>query len=210
MQQAIEAESTSTRPRRRRGAFRLEPTSLEANVSNTYEVFQLFDTITVAFDEPQTERDWLSLAAMAKLIVGASNGVVMAIIGCHGDLEELRDALPPGDMRSGLGLERQVTVGSHAVYHGDRLLIPVASLSANTAAVRFQWADWKCFLASHSVDNSEATMPARSQPACSHYGRYTSHQRRLTMWQPAPTVVFFICVWISRSFGKNGATNGQG
>ena len=80
---------------------------------------------------------------MATFIVDASNGVVTAAIGCHGELEELRDAWPPGEMRSGLGLERQVMVGNHVFHHGDRLLMPVDSLAANRRAVRFQWAGWK-------------------------------------------------------------------
>ena len=53
--------------------------------------------------------------------------------------------MPPGELRSGLGLERQVMVGNYVFHHGDRLLMPVVSLAANTTAVRFQRAGWKRF-----------------------------------------------------------------
>ena len=82
---------------------------------------------------------------MATYIVDASNGVVTASIGSHHDIDELRDALPPGDMRAGLGLQRQVVLGNQIFHPGDRLVTSMASLSANTTEVRFQRAAWKRF-----------------------------------------------------------------
>ena len=59
-QQAFEAEEKATRPRRRRGAFHVDPKVLEAKVSKRYELFQLPDTIKALFDKPQKEKDWHS------------------------------------------------------------------------------------------------------------------------------------------------------
>ena len=56
-QQAVEAEERATLPRRRRGAFHVDPKVLEAKVSKRYELFQLPDTIKALFDKPQKERD---------------------------------------------------------------------------------------------------------------------------------------------------------
>ena len=81
VQQATEAEQTSTRPRRRRGAFHLDPKALEAKVSERYAVFQLPVSTKALFPKPLNARNWLSLAAMAKYIVDVSHGIVTAIIG---------------------------------------------------------------------------------------------------------------------------------
>ena len=67
-QRATEAEETSTRPRRRRGAFHLDPKVLEAKVSNRYEVFQLPDTIKALFDKPQKEKSLGQLGSHGKYI----------------------------------------------------------------------------------------------------------------------------------------------
>ena len=75
-QQALEDTERTIRPRRRRGAFRLDPKVLEARVSKRYEFFQLPEAVKVLFDRPQQERAWTSLAALAKYVVDAANGVV--------------------------------------------------------------------------------------------------------------------------------------
>ena len=63
VQQAPEAEETSTCRRCRRGAFHLDPKVLEAEVSNRYELFQLPDTIKALFDKPHKEKHWSSFGS---------------------------------------------------------------------------------------------------------------------------------------------------
>ena len=173
-QQALEAEEKATRPRCRRGAFHVDPKVLEAKVSKRYELFQLPDTIKALFDKPQKEKVWHSLAGMAKYIVDASNGVATANIGSSRDIDVLRDALPPGEARSGLGLQRQVVIGNHICHPSDRLLMPVDGLSRNTTTVRFQRASWKHFPPS-SFGEKLCKNALRMQPA-SLQSLWASHQ----------------------------------
>ena len=65
-ERAFEDTESTMRPRRRRGAFRLDPKVLEAKLSKRYEIFQLPEAVKVLFDRPQQDKSWTSLAALAK------------------------------------------------------------------------------------------------------------------------------------------------
>ena len=141
-QQALEDTESTMRPRRRRGAFRLDPKVLEAKLSKRYEIFQLPEAVKVLFHRPQQEKDWTSLAALAKYVVDAANGVLTVKIAGANAAEELRGAVLLGEQRSDLGFQEQLVIGSHVFHPGDRLLTPLSSLTAPTTEVRIQRAGW--------------------------------------------------------------------
>ena len=100
VQQILEAEETSTRPRRRRGAFHLDPKVLEAKVSKRYEVFQLPDAIKVFPTSPRKKRivtawqAWQHILRMHQMelsqrALGAIVTSTSCVMPCHQEKCEL-------------------------------------------------------------------------------------------------------------------------
>ena len=83
-----------------------------------YEIFQLPEAVKVLFDRPQQERAWTSLAALAKYVVDAANGVVTVKIAGANVAEELHGAVLLGEQRSDLGFQGQLVIGSQVFHPG--------------------------------------------------------------------------------------------
>ena len=96
-------------------------------MSKRYEFFQLPEAVKVLFDRPQQERAWASLAALAKYVVDAANGVVTVKIENANAAEQLHGAVLLGEQRSDVGFAGQLLIGCHVFQPGDRLLTPLAS-----------------------------------------------------------------------------------
>ena len=126
------------------------------------------------FHRPQQEKDWTSLAALAKYVVDAANGVATVKIAGTNAADELRGAVLLGEQRSDLGFQGQLVIGSHVFNPGDRLLTPLASLTADTTEVRSQRAAWTRFPLSEFGEKLRANI-ARNKHA-SVRSRWEAHQ----------------------------------
>ena len=71
----------------------MDPKVLEAKVSKRYEMFQLPEAVKVLFHRPQQEKDWTSLAALAKYVVDVANGVATVKIDGANEAGELHGAV---------------------------------------------------------------------------------------------------------------------
>ena len=82
-----------------------------------------------------------------------------------------------GEQRSDLAFEGQLVIGCHVFNPGDRLLTPLASLTADTSEVRIQRAAWTGFPLSEFGEKLRANA-ARKKPA-SLRSLWEAHQTRL-------------------------------
>ena len=164
LQQSHGVAEKATRPRRRRGAFHLDPKVLEARVAKRYELFQLPESVNTLFGNPRHEKDWSRLTALANIVVDSANGVFTVKVASQHEVDELRETLSHQEQRSGLAVERPIVMGNVALQPGDRMVTPVASLSPSTTDVRFQKAARKAFPLSEFGEKLRANA-ARKQPA---------------------------------------------
>ena len=127
MQQSPGVAEKATRPRRRRGAFHLDPKVLEARVAKRHEIFQLPDSVKTLFGNPRHEKDWSILTALANIVVDSANGVFTVKVAGQHEVDELQETLSRQEQRSGVVVERPFVVGNVALQPGVRMVTPAVA-----------------------------------------------------------------------------------